>query len=81
MWKRDGTDLRDEAQVSDRDDSVGITGMVRLVTEFGAFVIVDGRTIFIPSSCSTDGLRTLKIGETVTVQVVRWFAEQEALID
>jgi hypothetical protein len=55
--------------------------MIRLITEFGAFVIVNGGSVFIPFSCSTDSLRTLKIGETVTVQVLRWFAKQEALID
>ena len=76
-----GTDRRTGAQVRDDEDSVRITGMIRLITEFGAFVIVNGGSVFIPFSCSTDSLRTLKIGETVTVQVLRWFAKQEALID
>jgi hypothetical protein len=57
MTKRDGTDLRSEGKIPDSDDSVGITGMIRLVTEFGAFVIVNGRTVFTPFSCSTDSLR------------------------
>ena len=71
--------LRDDA-VFREDYYVPITGVVRLVTKFGAFLDVNDRRVFVPVNCTTDTLRDLKEGEPATLQLVQWFAKQERLI-
>ena len=63
----------------DDDDFVPITGVVRLVTDFGAFVIITGRQVFIPVHC-TGSLGAFKEGDAITFRVAHWYAKQQRLI-
>jgi hypothetical protein len=73
--ERDG--LLSERQVRTYYGSVTITGMVELVSSFGAFLVVNGRRVFVPLGCTTDSLGTFEKGETVTLQVAWWYAKQK----
>jgi hypothetical protein len=46
----------------DDDDFVPITGMARLVTELGVFLIINDGHVFIPAYCTTDSVLGLKVG-------------------
>jgi len=66
--------------MTDHDDFVPITGIVHRSTTLGVFLDVFALRIFIPANCTSTPSRVFKPGEAVTVDVLRWFAEQEGLI-
>ena len=81
MSNRYGTDRQSEAEIPDDDDYVMITGVAQLVDDFGAFLVINGRRFFIPMYCTTECLRILRQGDTVTLELERWYAKQQGLID
>ena len=66
--------------MTDQDDFVPITGMVHRSTTLGVFLDVVDLRVFIPANCMSTPSRVFVPGETVTVEVLRWFAKQEGLI-
>jgi hypothetical protein len=66
----------------DLEDLVSVEGVVHLATTLGVFLDIQGRRIFVPVNCmeTPSQVRTFKPGETVTLQVVRRYAEQEGLV-
>jgi hypothetical protein len=66
--------------MADQDNFVPITGVVHHATSLGVFLDVGDRRVFIPPNCMSRLSRVFVPGETVTVDVLRWFAKQEGLI-
>jgi hypothetical protein len=62
------------------DVFVLITGVVRLHTSLGAYLDIGERQIFVPQFYTRALLRLFVPGESVSLQVVRSFAEEEKLI-
>jgi hypothetical protein len=64
----------------DHDELVLITGIVHLATDFGLFLEILGRPVFVPANSMVFAAsRRFSAGEFVTVQVSRRFAQQEGL--
>ncbi len=66
--------------MTDQDDFVPIAGIVHRCTTLGVFLDVIALRFFIPANCTSTPSRVFVSGETVTVEVLRWFAKQEGLI-
>jgi len=66
--------------MANQDNFVPITGMVYQATSLGVFLDVGDRRVFIPANCMSMPSRVFAPGETVTVEVLRWFGKQEGLI-
>ena len=66
--------------MASQDNFVPITGVVYQATSLGVFLDVGDRRVFIPRNCMSAPSRVFVPGETVTVEVLRWFAKQEGLI-
>ena len=66
--------------MANQDNFVPITGVVYQATSLGVFLDVGDRRVFIPANCISMPSRVFAPGETVTVEVLRWFAKQEGLI-
>jgi hypothetical protein len=49
-------------------------------TTLGVFLDVGDLRVFIPANCTSRPSRVYRPGETVTVDVLRWFAKREGLI-
>jgi hypothetical protein len=62
------------------DVFVLVTGVVRLHTSLGAYLDVGERQIFVPQVYTRTPLRLFIPGESVTLQLLRKFAEEEKLI-
>jgi hypothetical protein len=62
------------------DALVFVSGVVRLHTSLGAYLDVGERRIFVPQFYTRTLLRLFVPGESVTLQVLRSFAEEEKLI-
>jgi len=66
--------------MANQDNFVPITGVVYQPTSLGVFLDVGDRRVFIPANCMSMPSRVFAPGETVTVEVLRWFGKQEGLI-
>ena len=66
--------------MADQDNFVPITGVVYQATSLGVFLDVGDRRVFIPANCMSMPSRVFASGETVTVEVLRRFAQHEGLI-
>jgi hypothetical protein len=62
------------------DVFVLITGVVRLHTSLGAYLDIGERRNFVPQFYTRTLVRLFVPGESVSLQVVRSFAEEEKLI-
>ena len=60
-------------------DFVAFTGEVHLHTALGIFLDVDGRRVFVPANFISRTFHRFTPGQTVTIEVLRSFAEQERL--
>jgi hypothetical protein len=65
--------------MADNDDFVPVTGVVHFRTSLDIFLGVDGLRVFIPSNTSTPS-RVFEPAETVTIQVLRSYAQRKRLI-
>jgi hypothetical protein len=66
--------------MANNDDFVPISGVVHLRTSLGIFLAVDGQRVFIPSNCTSTPSRVFEPAETVTIQVLRSYAQRRGLI-
>ena len=66
--------------MSDQDDFIPITGIVYQGTSLGVFLDIGDRRVFIPANCMSTASRAFVPGETVTIEVLRRYANQEGLI-
>jgi hypothetical protein len=64
----------------DFDGFVPIKGVIHLITSLGVFLDVEDRRVFVGIHCMQPIDERLEPGATVTLQVVRSFAEQERLV-
>jgi hypothetical protein len=62
------------------DDFIPITGVVYLRTSLGVFLAVDGQRVFIPANCTSTPSRVFEPAETVTIEVLRSYAQRRRLI-
>ena len=67
---------------NDLEDLVSVEGVVHLATAPGVFLNINGngRRVFLPALCMATLPQIFTRGETVTIQVLRWFAEKESLV-
>jgi hypothetical protein len=65
-----------------RDDleAVQVSGKVTLATAFGLFLDVKGRRLFVPNAM-LPGKRRFKLGENVTVWLIRDYLKQQGFPD
>jgi hypothetical protein len=61
-------------------DLVPVTGVVHLQTALGILLDLNDRRIFIPGNCISTPFRRFAPGESVALEVLRSFAEQENLV-
>ena len=62
------------------DEFVPVTGAVHRRTLLGVFLDLADRRVFIPANCTSTPSYRFRPGETVTMEVLRSFAEDEKLI-
>ena len=66
--------------MADHDDFVPVTGVVHFRTSLGIFLGVDGLRVFIPANSMSTPSRVFEPAETVTIEVLRSYAQRKRLI-
>ena len=66
--------------MADKDDFVPVTGVVHFRTSLGIFLGVDGLRVFIPANSTSTPSRVFEPAETVTIEVLRSYAQRKRLI-
>ena len=66
--------------MANNDDFVPVSGVVHLRVSLGIFLAVDGLRVFIPANCTSTPSRVFEPAETVTIEVLRSYAQRKRLI-
>jgi len=66
--------------MSNDEDYVPITGVVDVGTSLGVFLVVEKLRVFIPANVTSTPSRVYRHGETVTIEVLRRYAQSMGFI-